>query len=152
MAVEIEVDTVLFDMDGTLIDSTPAVNATWVEFAKQYNLDIDHVVGSWTTHPTQLHYAHGHRTVENLKHYIPSLEGDELMNEVVRFESRILDIAEANLQRAKETGTAEGTIIPMPGAKQLLAEVGSLLLISTDQCRTRCGPQPATRMGYRHQW
>lgn len=26
---EIEVDCVLFDMDGTLIDSTPAVNQTW---------------------------------------------------------------------------------------------------------------------------
>lgn len=123
MPVEVEVDTVLFDMDGTLIDSTPAVNATWVEFAKQYQLDIDHVVCDFLPHTTQLHYAHGHRTVENLKRYIPSLEGDELMKEVVRFETRILDIAEANLQRAKETGSTEGTIVPMPGAKELLAQV-----------------------------
>ena len=70
MKVQVDVDTVLFDMDGTLIDSTPAVNATWVEFAKEYNLDIDHV----------LHYSHGHRTVENLKRYIPSLEGLSLIH------------------------------------------------------------------------
>ena len=44
MPVDVEVDTVLFDMDGTLIDSTPALNATWEEFAKQYNLDINYVV------------------------------------------------------------------------------------------------------------
>lgn len=44
MKVEVEVDTVLFDMDGTLIDSTPALNATWVEFAKEFNLDINYVV------------------------------------------------------------------------------------------------------------
>lgn len=53
---ETEVETVLFDMDGvgtlcewpligqTLIDSTPAVNATWQEFAEKYRLDLDEVV------------------------------------------------------------------------------------------------------------
>ena len=54
---EIEVETILFDMDGvstgvqppsahqqTLIDSTPAVNATWREFAEQHKLDINEVV------------------------------------------------------------------------------------------------------------
>lgn len=75
--------------------------------------------------------------MENLKRYIPSLEGEELMKEVVRFESRILDIAEANLQRAKETGSTEGTIIPMPGAKELLAEVRTSYLMSADQCGTK---------------
>lgn len=113
MKVQVDVDTVLFDMDGTLIDSTPAVNATWVEFAKEYNLDIKHV----------LHYSHGHRTVENLKRYIPSLEGDALMKEVVRFESRILEIAQKNMEHAKKTGSSDGTIIAMPGARQLLEQI-----------------------------
>lgn len=113
MKVQVEVDTILFDMDGTLIDSTPALNATWAEFAKEYNLDIDYV----------LHYSHGHRTVENLKRYIPTLEDDALMKEVVRFESRILDIARENLERSKSTGQTDGTIIAMPGARELLAQI-----------------------------
>lgn len=45
------------------------------------------------------------------------------MKEVVRFESRILEIAQANLERAKQTGIAEGTIIAMPGARQLLEQI-----------------------------
>lgn len=36
----------LFDMDGTLLDSTPAVLATWEYFAKQYNLDLTEVLRS----------------------------------------------------------------------------------------------------------
>src|SRR5690242_15274238 len=29
---------VLFDMDGTLIDSTPAVERSWISWGKEYNL------------------------------------------------------------------------------------------------------------------
>jgi hypothetical protein len=123
MKVQVEVDTILFDMDGTLIDSTPALNATWAEFAKEYNLDIDYVVCGKTLNLQKLHYSHGHRTVENLKRYIPTLEDDALMKEVVRFESRILDIARENLERSKSTGQTDGTIIAMPGARELLAQI-----------------------------
>lgn len=31
-------------LHSTLIDSTPAVNATWAEFAVKYGLDYDYVV------------------------------------------------------------------------------------------------------------
>jgi sugar-phosphatase len=37
---------VLFDMDGTLIDSTPAVNATWRETCTRFGLDYDEVVSA----------------------------------------------------------------------------------------------------------
>lgn len=40
-----------------------------------------------------------------------------------RFEGRILEIAEHNRQKALSTGKEEGTIIAMPGAKQLLNQV-----------------------------
>ncbi|EST05211.1 HAD-like domain protein [Kalmanozyma brasiliensis GHG001] len=104
----VEVDTILFDMDGTLIDSTPAVNATWASFAHQYNLDLDFVMQT----------CHGYRTVENLRRFIPSISDADLPAEVERFESNILVVAKENA--AKGNG---GSIVAMPGAKALLAQI-----------------------------
>lgn len=42
----VTVDGFLFDMDGTLLDSTPAVLATWNQFAIDYNLDLAYVLRS----------------------------------------------------------------------------------------------------------
>lgn len=108
--VKVEVDTILFDMDGTLIDSTPAVNATWASFARQYNLDLDFVMQT----------CHGYRTVENLKRFIPSIPDSEIPAEVERFESNILVVAQENA--AKGQG---GSIVAMPGAKDLLHTINS---------------------------
>ncbi|KAI3617186.1 hypothetical protein CBS9595_003095 [Malassezia furfur] len=91
-ATEIEIDTVLFDMDG-------------------------------------LHNAHGHRTVENLARYIPGLQGSKLEEEVKRFESRILEIAEAKINQsetlAQEKAISEGRIVALPGAKQLIDQISA---------------------------
>jgi HAD superfamily hydrolase (TIGR01509 family) len=106
--VQIEVDTILFDMDGTLIDSTPAVNATWASFAAQYGLDLNFVMQT----------CHGYRTVENLKRFIPSIPEAELPREVERFESNILVVAEEKRARGEE-----GSIVAMPGAAALLAQI-----------------------------
>lgn len=106
--ITVEVDTILFDMDGTLIDSTPAVNATWASFARQYHLDLDFVMQT----------CHGYRTVENLRRFIPSISDAELPAEVERFESNILVVARENA--AKGNG---GSIVAMPGAKALLAQI-----------------------------
>lgn len=106
----VEVDTILFDMDGTLIDSTPAVNATWALFAEQYGLDLDFVMQT----------CHGYRTVENLRRFVPSITDAELPKEVERFESNILVVARENQAKGKV-----GSIIAMPGAKELLGQINS---------------------------
>ena len=108
--VTVEVDTILFDMDGTLIDSTPAVNATWASFARQYNLDLDFVMQT----------CHGYRTVENLKRFIPSIPDEQIPAEVERFESNILVVAKENAARG-----SGGSIVAMPGARELLAQINS---------------------------
>lgn len=40
----VTVDAVLFDMDGTLLDSTPGVEATWEQYKEKYDLDLDEVL------------------------------------------------------------------------------------------------------------
>jgi glycerol 3-phosphatase-1 len=42
--VTIDVESVLFDMDGTLINSSPAVVEAWQLFAKSYTLDLDDIL------------------------------------------------------------------------------------------------------------
>ncbi|GAC97497.1 hypothetical protein PHSY_005083 [Pseudozyma hubeiensis SY62] len=108
--ITLEVDTILFDMDGTLIDSTPAVNATWASFAHQYNLDLSFVMQT----------CHGYRTVENLRRFIPSISDADLPKEVERFESNILVVARENAKTGKG-----GSIVATPGAKELLNQINS---------------------------
>ncbi|WFD01101.1 hypothetical protein MYAM1_003862 [Malassezia yamatoensis] len=116
---EIAVDTILFDMDGTLLDSTEAVNNTWKEFADKYHLDMEEVLRS----------AHGHRTIENLPRFIPSLKGTELLEEAKRFESRILELAEEKVNnmaaQSQMKAISEGGIVALPGAKELLAQINA---------------------------
>ena len=42
--VEINVESVLFDMDGTLINSSPAVVKAWQLFAETYPLDLEDIL------------------------------------------------------------------------------------------------------------
>lgn len=49
----IDVDAILFDMDGTLVDSTAAVNETYIKFCKEHVFEITshpHVRGQICTH------------------------------------------------------------------------------------------------------
>ncbi len=105
--VEIEIETCLFDMDGTLLDSTPAVNQTWAEWIEKHNLDFDYVMAR----------CHGCRTIENLKNLV-GLPDDQLEEGTKAFESRIADLA----LEAKRTN-GPGQIVALPGARELLAQV-----------------------------
>lgn len=60
-----------------------------------------------------------------MSRYIPTLKGAELDAEVIRFESRILVIAEENRRKAQETGVDDGTIVSMPGARELLSQLNA---------------------------
>lgn len=103
--VSINVESVLFDMDGTLINSSPAVVKAWELFAEKYPLDLDDI----------LHSAHGMRTVDVLKKWCGITDPKELEQEVIRFESRILSAAE---EMATKTG--KSGIEVLPGVAKLL--------------------------------
>jgi mannitol-1-/sugar-/sorbitol-6-phosphatase len=84
---------VLFDMDGVLIDSTPAVARVWARFALRHGFDAAEVV----------HRAHGRPSMMTVREYLPN--GDHLAENKEIERGEIVDL--------------EG-IVPLPGARELL--------------------------------
>ncbi|WVF70492.1 hypothetical protein IAT40_005282 [Kwoniella sp. CBS 6097] len=108
--VSINVESVLFDMDGTLINSSGAVVKAWELFSKTYTLDLDDILRS----------AHGMRTVDVLKKWCKIEDPELLASEVIRFETAILNAAE---ELASTNGG--GGIEVLPGVAKLLADLGA---------------------------
>jgi sugar-phosphatase len=84
----------LFDMDGVLVDSTPAVARVWTRWAARHGFDAAEVV----------HRAHGRPSITTIREYLP--DGDHLAEnrEIERDEITDLD-----------------RVVPLPGALELLS-------------------------------
>lgn len=97
---------ILFDMDGTLIDSSPAVTAAWnlLKNTGYEFLDLPDILAS----------AHGYRTIDALRKWCKITDEELLKKEVVRFEEAIL----SNASKAEGGG-----IIALPGVKSLLSAI-----------------------------
>ncbi|KAF6766452.1 HAD-like domain-containing protein [Ephemerocybe angulata] len=82
---KIIVDAILFDMDGTLIDSTPGVLKAWELFCKDYSLGDSETIA---------HETHGRRLYDTLKEYCKIDEGREApckcTAEIDRFEDEVI--------------------------------------------------------------
>jgi len=87
---------VLFDLDGVLIDSNPAVDRVWSVWAARHGFNPDEVIRK----------AHGRPSLTTLREYLPEELALAEHEELVRQE--IADI--------------EG-IVPMPGAMNLLGAI-----------------------------
>src|SRR5262245_808100 len=74
-------EAILFDMDGTLVDSTICVESTWRAWAARHNLDIEKL----------LHVAHGRQNHETIRLVAPHLETAEEMAFLVRAEEECQD-------------------------------------------------------------
>lgn len=80
---EMVVDAILFDMDGTLVDSIAAVESAWGAVAKALHRDPQEVIDA----------THGRRAIDNLKDLKPHLRrmsNAEMEPHVEAFETEIL--------------------------------------------------------------
>lgn len=89
-------NALLFDMDGVLIDSTPAVARVWRRFAQERGLDPEEVISR----------AHGRPTVATMSDYFPDEDFVQMSREQERQEIEDLD-----------------GVVALPGALSLLSEL-----------------------------
>ncbi|KAF7967929.1 hypothetical protein HWV62_32507 [Athelia sp. TMB] len=95
----------LFDMDGTLVDSSAGVVGAWELFAKSYpGIDVQDILSA----------AHGIRTVDNLRAYCGLTDPVQLEKEAERFEQAIVDTA---------SGEGRQGIIRLPGVTEIMEEL-----------------------------
>ncbi|WP_123302622.1 HAD-IA family hydrolase [Bogoriella caseilytica] len=69
-------EAILFDIDGTLVDSTDAVDRCWAELARRHDLDVEEV----------LKYCHGRRAADTLEQFLPPDERDKALQEITELE------------------------------------------------------------------
>ncbi len=96
--MEIACAAILFDMDGVLIDSTPAVARVWSQWARERGFDPEKVV----------RLAHGRPSISTIRDLLPHADHETENREVER----------------REIADLEG-VIPLPGAQRLLASLGA---------------------------
>jgi len=87
---------ILFDMDGVLVDSTPAVARVWTLWAKKHGLDPEETVRR----------AHGRPSLASIRELLPHGDHEAENREVERLE--IEDISD---------------VVALPGALQLLQAI-----------------------------
>ncbi len=66
--VVVECQAILFDMDGTLVDSTPVVERQWKRFAERHGLDYAEI----------MRVSHGRRNQETIREIAPHLATPEI--------------------------------------------------------------------------
>ena len=84
---------VLFDLDGVLVDSTPAVTRVWTSWALARGLDPEYVV----------RMAHGRPSISSIRELLPEADAEAENREVERREME--DVAD---------------VVPLPGVVSLL--------------------------------
>lgn len=93
---QIRCAALLFDMDGVLVNSTPAVARVWRQWALEHGFDPEQVVAR----------AHGRPSLTTVREYLPHADHEAENREVER----------------REIADLEG-VIPLPGALALLASL-----------------------------
>ncbi len=93
---ELSCAALLFDLDGVLINSTPAVARVWCNWAIEHGFDPEAVVAR----------AHGRPSLTTVREFLPNADHQAENREVERREIADLD-----------------GVVPLPGALELLASL-----------------------------
>lgn len=91
-----DVDAALFDIDGTLVDSTPVVEQAWRVWAAQFGLDADAI----------LRVSHGRRSQDTVADFVAEPERAAALEVLDDYEMTHFD-----------------GIVALPGAAQLLGSI-----------------------------
>ena len=92
----------LFDLDGTLVDSLPAVERAWTHWGKRHAIDADEI----------LNFIHGKQAITSLRHFMRGSSEEEIQQEF-----RLLEKTEAE--------DTDG-VRALPGARDLLEQLNAL--------------------------
>lgn len=89
----------LFDLDGTLVDSLPAVERAWISWALSRGLAPQEVLA----------FIHGKQAITSLRHFMPGESEERIQREFLKLEQM-------------EASDTEG-VTALPGAHLLLSEL-----------------------------
>jgi mannitol-1-/sugar-/sorbitol-6-phosphatase len=95
-SVHITTSALLFDLDGVLTDSTPAVERVWRHWAIEHGIDPEEAI----------HKAHGRPSIATVREYLPNADHE----------------AENLIIEQREMEDLEG-VVPLPGAIELLNQL-----------------------------
>ena len=91
--VNLRCKAVLFDMDGTLVDSTAIVELAWSKWAARHDLPLEAVLA----------FSHGRPTIATMRHFFPERDHTE----------------ELKAMELQEETQVDG-ILAIPGAKEMV--------------------------------
>src|SRR5437764_12807834 len=90
MKVRLHCAAVLFDMDGTLVDSTAVVERCWHRWGQRYGIPLDEI----------LRFSHGRPTLETMEHFRPGqdhrVDAAEMLDIEVQDTDGVVAVAGAN--------------------------------------------------------
>lgn len=92
----------LFDLDGTLVDSLPAVERSWINWAQSRGVNPQEVLA----------FIHGKQAITSLRHFMPGESEEEIQREFSALEAI----------EARDTDGVEA----LPGAHALLNQLVAL--------------------------
>jgi mannitol-1-/sugar-/sorbitol-6-phosphatase len=131
---------ILFDMDGTLVDSTAVVERAWGWWADRHRLPVAEILA----------FSHGRPTISTMEHFLPGIDVRAEAAEMERYEEDrtegilAVDGANAAVSEAQKGAWAVVTSAPRLLAERRLAAAGFPLprvLVPIDEIE--CGkPDP----------